>query len=307
MERAADRFRLQTLQSRYSAFAELWDKRMQAREEGRTGPIHRVVHVVPRADATSAPDAASAGKVAAKKPQASAAPDVAALLAAAERAVGGGAPAAAQPARPDAAARLLRKTEEPGRLHASFPEVRRGPAGAGRGRVEAEIREVRGIGEAAGGRDPQEDRLVAARLRGPDDRRTGPPRRPSRSSRAEGVTMHSPLQKALLPGAILVAFLGRRSRGREGLLQGVPRPRDPSPRRDPRHPLERSRRPRQTARSTTTSAASWPGTASGATPSGASTRPPSSRRRTPGPRSTPASSRPFTGSGGARARASTRR
>ena len=45
MEKAAERFRLQTLQSRYNAFAELWDKRMQAREEGRTGPIHRVVHV----------------------------------------------------------------------------------------------------------------------------------------------------------------------------------------------------------------------------------------------------------------------
>ena len=104
MERAADRFRLQTLQSRYSAFAELWDKRMQAREEGRTGPIHRVVHVVPRADATSAPDAASAGKVAAKKPQPSAAPDVAALLAAAETGGRRGASAADQPARPDAAA-----------------------------------------------------------------------------------------------------------------------------------------------------------------------------------------------------------
>jgi hypothetical protein len=103
MEKAAERFRLQTLQSRYNAFAELWDKRMQAREEGRTGPIHRVVHVASRAGATAAPDTASAGKAAAKKPHASAVPDVAALLAAAERAVGGSAPAAAQPAHPDAA------------------------------------------------------------------------------------------------------------------------------------------------------------------------------------------------------------
>ena len=38
IEKAAERFRLQTLQSRYTAFRELWDKRMQAREEGRTGP-----------------------------------------------------------------------------------------------------------------------------------------------------------------------------------------------------------------------------------------------------------------------------
>ena len=103
MEKAAERFRLQTLQSRYNSFAELWDKRMQAREEGRTGPIRRVAPVASRAASTSAPDAASAGKAAAKKPQPSAAPDVAALLAAAERAVGGGAPAAAQPSRPDAA------------------------------------------------------------------------------------------------------------------------------------------------------------------------------------------------------------
>jgi hypothetical protein len=103
MEKAAERFRLQTLQSRYSAFAELWDKRMQAREEGRTGPIHRVVHLVPPAASPSAPDAASAGKGAAKKAAPTALPDVAALLAAAERAVGGSTPAPEQPARPDAA------------------------------------------------------------------------------------------------------------------------------------------------------------------------------------------------------------
>jgi hypothetical protein len=104
MEKAAERFRLQTLQSRYSSFAELWDKRMQAREEGRTGPIRRLAPLASLAASASVPDAASAGKVSAKKAQPSAGPDVAALLAAAERAVGGDAPAAAEPSRRDAAA-----------------------------------------------------------------------------------------------------------------------------------------------------------------------------------------------------------
>jgi hypothetical protein len=74
---------------------------MQAREEGRTGPIR---HLAPRTSSTSAPKGAPAGKEGGKRAQPSETPDVAALLAAAERAVGGGAPAAAQPPRPDAAA-----------------------------------------------------------------------------------------------------------------------------------------------------------------------------------------------------------
>jgi hypothetical protein len=101
MEKAAERFRLQTLQSRFNSFAELWDKRMQAREEGRTGPIHRHAHVVAPAVLSSASGTAAAGKAVTKKP--AEAPDVAALLAAAERAVGGSAPAAVPPPRPDAA------------------------------------------------------------------------------------------------------------------------------------------------------------------------------------------------------------
>jgi FAD/FMN-containing dehydrogenase len=36
---ATARFRLQTLQSRYSSFVELWDRAMRAREEGRPGPL----------------------------------------------------------------------------------------------------------------------------------------------------------------------------------------------------------------------------------------------------------------------------
>jgi hypothetical protein len=103
MDKAADRFRLQTLQSRYNSFAELWDKRMQAREEGRTGPIRRLVPLAAVAGATSAPSAAPDGKGGGKKPRAAEAPDIAALLAAAEKAVGGGVPAVAQPPRPDAA------------------------------------------------------------------------------------------------------------------------------------------------------------------------------------------------------------
>jgi hypothetical protein len=35
----ADRFRFNTLQTRYSSFVELWDRGMRAREEGRPGPF----------------------------------------------------------------------------------------------------------------------------------------------------------------------------------------------------------------------------------------------------------------------------
>lgn len=36
-----ERFRLNTLQSRFSSFAELWDRAIRAREEGRPGPFFR--------------------------------------------------------------------------------------------------------------------------------------------------------------------------------------------------------------------------------------------------------------------------
>ncbi len=36
VERAAERFRLQNLQSRFSSLTELWEKRLKARDEGRT-------------------------------------------------------------------------------------------------------------------------------------------------------------------------------------------------------------------------------------------------------------------------------
>lgn len=102
IDKAVERFRLQALQSRFNAFAELWEKRMQAREEGRTGPIRRLAPLVP-AGAGAAATAGTAPKQAAKKGSASA-PDVAALLAAAEAAVARNAPAPAPAGRPDAPA-----------------------------------------------------------------------------------------------------------------------------------------------------------------------------------------------------------
>jgi hypothetical protein len=40
-DQLAQRFRLQTLNARFSTFAELWDRGMRAREEGRAGPFAR--------------------------------------------------------------------------------------------------------------------------------------------------------------------------------------------------------------------------------------------------------------------------
>jgi hypothetical protein len=39
IETSADRFRFQTLQARFSKFAQLWDRGLRAREEGRPGPF----------------------------------------------------------------------------------------------------------------------------------------------------------------------------------------------------------------------------------------------------------------------------
>jgi hypothetical protein len=49
IQSSVDRFRLSTLQSRFATFAELWDRALRAREEGRPGPFSRA----PRAGATS--------------------------------------------------------------------------------------------------------------------------------------------------------------------------------------------------------------------------------------------------------------
>jgi hypothetical protein len=45
IDASVDRFRFQTLQSRYAAFADLWDRGQRAREEGRPGPFS---HAAPR-------------------------------------------------------------------------------------------------------------------------------------------------------------------------------------------------------------------------------------------------------------------
>jgi hypothetical protein len=47
----AERFRLQTLQSRFATFVDLWDRGLKAREEGRPGPFARKG----RADAAAQP------------------------------------------------------------------------------------------------------------------------------------------------------------------------------------------------------------------------------------------------------------
>ena len=99
IEKAAERFRLQTLQSRYNSFAELWEKRMQAREEGRSGPARRTI---PAPVAAEVQPKAGA-KAGAKAPKGAEAIDVAALLAAAEAAVARNAPASPAP-HPDAPA-----------------------------------------------------------------------------------------------------------------------------------------------------------------------------------------------------------
>jgi hypothetical protein len=39
IQNTGDRFRFQTLQSRYASFIDLWDRALRAREEGRSGPF----------------------------------------------------------------------------------------------------------------------------------------------------------------------------------------------------------------------------------------------------------------------------
>jgi hypothetical protein len=61
VDKAAERFRLQTLQGRYTALAELWEKRLAAKEEGRTlGPPVRMLPVEEVAPARAGDAAAPA-------------------------------------------------------------------------------------------------------------------------------------------------------------------------------------------------------------------------------------------------------
>lgn len=37
---SSDKFKFQTMQARYATFADLWDRGLRAREEGRPGPFN---------------------------------------------------------------------------------------------------------------------------------------------------------------------------------------------------------------------------------------------------------------------------
>ena len=49
IDTSVDRFRFQTLQARYAAFVDLWDRGQRAREEGRPGPFGNPAPKVPAA------------------------------------------------------------------------------------------------------------------------------------------------------------------------------------------------------------------------------------------------------------------
>ncbi len=57
---SVDRFRLGTLQSRYATLAELWDRALRAREEGRPGPFSKPARAADPVGAPPLPAAATA-------------------------------------------------------------------------------------------------------------------------------------------------------------------------------------------------------------------------------------------------------
>jgi hypothetical protein len=59
IQSAIDRFRLNTLQSRFSTFAELWDRGIRAREEGRPGPFFKAPRPAAAAAAPPPPEASA--------------------------------------------------------------------------------------------------------------------------------------------------------------------------------------------------------------------------------------------------------
>lgn len=65
IERAVDRFRLQSLQGRWAALVELWEKRLAARDEGRAIPGRTSLNrpAVPPADAARAASVQASGRV----------------------------------------------------------------------------------------------------------------------------------------------------------------------------------------------------------------------------------------------------
>ncbi len=70
IQSSADRFRLTTLQNRFSTFADLWDRAIRAREEGRPGPFfHPRVEEPPPVEAPKpAPPASGEHVVCVKDP-----------------------------------------------------------------------------------------------------------------------------------------------------------------------------------------------------------------------------------------------
>jgi hypothetical protein len=63
IQSAIDRFRLNTLQSRFSTFAELWDRGLRAREEGRPGPFFKPPRAAVEPPPPPRPAAAADGEV----------------------------------------------------------------------------------------------------------------------------------------------------------------------------------------------------------------------------------------------------
>ncbi|HEX7485712.1 MAG TPA: MXAN_5187 C-terminal domain-containing protein [Vicinamibacterales bacterium] len=57
IQSATDRFRLSTLQSRFSTFADLWDRGLRAREEGRPGPFYKAPREAPPVEPSPQPPA----------------------------------------------------------------------------------------------------------------------------------------------------------------------------------------------------------------------------------------------------------
>jgi hypothetical protein len=60
IDSAADRFRFQTLQARFQKFADLWDRGLRAREEGRPGPF---AQPAPKAPPRPGPEPPGSSKV----------------------------------------------------------------------------------------------------------------------------------------------------------------------------------------------------------------------------------------------------
>ncbi len=255
VERAAERFRLQALQGRYTAMSELWDRRLAAKEEGRG--LFRVIRAAPAAAAVPPPEPP------ARRPK-SVSSD------------GEGSTSVKAVGRGDmkslfdrfCAARAAAGEDVSRLRYERFEDLVKKQA--------AEIRRATGA--------------EASRVRGPDAGRESPARRPAAARAREREPMT--ISRLLRPAAALALALAARAAGarqrtstRRSWIRRIPSTgrRSTSSRA--------SRRRRTTRRSTTTSAVSSRATASGATPCASSRPPRSSTRRTGARPTTRASSR----------------